>query len=125
MSTTENNEISTLNQAFDYLCGENQWTAYTVGLERATDRKEQFQKWAEFCDLSFNWWNATDKLTLTDNDYNICDVYVNGTAKSAGATACRLSHQRLAKYLLKEYPDKKYFLIMEDDVGFIGDLEEI
>jgi len=124
MSTTENNEFSTLNQAIDYLCGEDNWIAYTVGLERASERRDQFEKWATFCDLSFNWWNATDKLTLSPEDYNICDVYVNGTSKCSGATACRLSHQRLAKYLLSQYPEKKYFLIMEDDVGFTGDLTE-
>ena len=125
-SESDSNIVENLNDALNYLCGKDNWVGYTVSLERCIDRRKQFQQWAEYCKLPFNWWNATDKLTLTNDDYKICDVYVNGTAKCAGATACRLSHQRLAKYLLNkdEYKDKKYFLIMEDDVGFLGNEED-
>lgn len=118
--------MQTLNDSLNYLCGENNWVGYTINLERCNERRTQFQRWADYCGLTFNWWKATDKLQLTEDDYKICDVYVNGTIKSSGATACRLSHYRLAKYLLSspEYKDKKYFLIMEDDVSFIGNEED-
>jgi hypothetical protein len=118
---------NTFNHLLNLLCGENKWVAYCINLERCTERKTQFQQWADFCGLTFNWWNATDKLTLTDEDYKICDVYVNGTSKSSGATACRLSHYHLAKYLLtsEEYKDKEYFFILEDDAGFLNTEEDL
>jgi GR25 family glycosyltransferase involved in LPS biosynthesis len=125
-SDSHSNVVENLNDALNYLCGKDSWVGYTVHLDRAVERKIQFQQWADYCELSFNWWKATDKLNLTEDDYKLCDVYVNGTAKCAGATACRLSHYRLAKYLLSkpEYTDKKYFLIMEDDISFIGNEED-
>jgi GR25 family glycosyltransferase involved in LPS biosynthesis len=118
---------NTFDQLLNLLCGENKWVAYCINLERCTERKKIFQDWAKFCGLTFNWWKATDKLTLTDEDYKYCDVYVNGTIKSNGATACRLSHHYLIKYLLSkdEYKDKEYFFILEDDAGFTNPEEDL
>ena len=113
-----------MNQALDSLCGEGNWVCYVINLKRSTDRKESVQKFADFIGLSVNFWEATDKLTLTQDDYKEADVVVNGHLKSDGATACRLSHHRLSKYLLKQYPNHQYFFILEDDLGFVGDQEE-
>ena len=108
----------------DSLCGKDNWIAYCINLERATERKAQFTEWAKSINLPFKWWVATDKLTLTEEDYKWCDVYVNGTIKSDGATACRISHHKLSKHLLEAYPNIQYFFIFEDDAGFKQPIED-
>jgi hypothetical protein len=111
--------FSTFDQALDMLCGKEQWIAYCINLERSKERKDVFSNWAKMIGLTFNWWKATDKLNLVEDDYKLCDVYVNGTIKQDGATACRISHHRLQEYLLSSYPNKKYYFILEDDAGFL------
>ena len=114
--------MSTFNNILDSLCGKNKWIAYCISLDRCVDRQTNFKSWADKVGLDFNWWSATDKLDLVQADYDTyCDVYVNGTCKSAGATACRISHHKLTKHLLKNRSDYEYFFILEDDAGFNGD----
>lgn len=110
--------MNTLDLYLDKLLGKNNWKAYCINLKISSDRREQFTNWANDIGLSFNFWDATDKNSLTIDDYKQCDVIVNGAFKSAGATACRLSHQRLMEHLLSTCPNTEYFFIFEDDCGF-------
>lgn len=107
-----------LDNLLDQLLGINNWNAYCINLDIATDRRKSFSKWASDVGLTFEYWKATDKNTLTALDYQECDVVVNNQFKSPGATACRLSHLRLFRHLLKQFPDKEYFFVFEDDCGF-------
>ena len=112
----------TFNNILDSLCGKNKWIAYCISLDRCVDRQTNFKSWADKVGLDFNWWSATDKLNLVQDDYDTyCDVYVNFTHKSAGATACRISHRKLTEHLLKNHPEYEYFFILEDDAGFNDD----
>ena len=114
MSTEQLNIVPFL----DNLCGQGNWVAYCINLKRASERRAQFDAWAKSINLPFKWWEATDKLTLTPEDYKLCDVWVNGTIQSNGATACRISHHLLSKHLLQQYANVEYFFIFEDDAGF-------
>jgi hypothetical protein len=107
-----------LDSLLNNLLGINNWNAYCINLDVATDRKKCFSSWASDIGLTFEFWKATDKNTLTSEDYKECDVVVNNEFKSPGATACRLSHLRLFRYLLKQFPNKEYFFVFEDDCGF-------
>lgn len=113
--------MNTFNFWLDKLCGVNNWRAYCINLDIAAERKDTFSTWCKKVGLTCEFWKATDKNALVEEDYKICDVIVNEKFKSPGATACRLSHQRLMQYLLDTYPDVQYFFIFEDDAGFIGD----
>jgi GR25 family glycosyltransferase involved in LPS biosynthesis len=110
--------MNTLDSHLDKLLGRNNWKASCINLKVAAQRRNDFNKWANDVGLTFNYFDAVDKNTLTTDDYQQTDVIVNGTFKSAGATACRLSHQRLMEHLLEQYPTIEYFFILEDDCGF-------
>jgi GR25 family glycosyltransferase involved in LPS biosynthesis len=112
-----------LDSLLDSLLGKNNWEAYCINLDVAKDRNNSFTNWAQSLGLSFKFWSATDKNSLSPSDYQQCDVIVNNEFKSPGATACRLSHIRLFKYLLSNFPNKEYFFIFEDDCGFKSDSE--
>jgi hypothetical protein len=96
--------------------GKDNWIAWCINLDRAKKRKELFSKWAAEIELTFSFWYATDKLTLTEDDYKICDVNTCA-GKSSGATACRISHQKCMNYSINN-TNKEYILIFEDDAGF-------
>lgn len=110
--------METFNQLLDKLCGKDKWIAYCINLDRASKRKTNFLNFCEKVGLNVNIWSATDKLTLTPDDYKKADVYINYTSKSPGATACRLSHHSLITHLLTNHSDKEYYFILEDDAGF-------
>lgn len=109
---------NSFNSVLNSFLGENNWKAYCINLDIAKDRRDSFLQWSDLIGLTFDYWKATDKNTLTHDDYNKCDVIINNTIKSPGATACRLSHLRLFKHLLETYPSVNYFLVFEDDCGF-------
>ena len=69
----------TFNNILDSLCGKNKWIAYCISLDRSVDRQTNFKLWADKVGLDFNWWSATDKLNLVQDDYDTC-----------GATSCRI-----------------------------------
>lgn len=100
-----------MNKILNELVGENNWKAYCISLERCQERRANFSNWANDIDLSFQYWNATDKNTLEEAFVKVNNIL------NLGATACSLSHYNLYKYLLKNY-DCKYFFILEDDCGF-------
>ena len=107
-----------MKELLDGLCGKDNWVAYCINLKRATQRRATFQAWADSINLPFTFFEATDKLNLTEDDYKLCDVWVNGTARCAGATACRLSHHRLSEHFLSAHPNVEYCFFLEDDAGF-------
>ena len=100
-----------MNKILNELVGENNWKAFCISLERCQERRANFSNWANDVDLSFQFWNATDKNTLEEAFVKVNNIL------NLGATACSLSHYHLYKYLLKTY-DCKYFFILEDDCGF-------
>jgi len=102
-----------MNSLLDSLCGQNNWVAYCINLKRAVERKNSFNKFCEYIDLSCNFFDATDKLDMK-NTYNV----MIGGKYSSGATACKLSHERLLKHYIKEHPNQQFLFIFEDDCGF-------
>lgn len=108
----------TLNDKLDQFLGKNNWTSYCIHLKNANQRTISFTNWTNEIGLHFNWWDAFDKSNLNENDPF---VIINNKIKSPGATACRISHEKLYRYLLDNYPDREYFLIFEDDAGFNKD----
>jgi hypothetical protein len=100
-----------LNEAL----GEGTWVAYCINLERAASRRELFSQWAKSINLPFEWWIATDKNKLTEDDRKMCNVHYGD-----GASACRISHHKLCKHLLSTYANTnvKWFFFLEDDAGF-------
>ena len=87
------------------------WKAYCISLPRCTERRERFLHWTETIGLTCSFWDAVDKRELQT------PTVLSGNQLSLGATACRLSHEALWKYCLKD-PSTKYFFIFEDDAGF-------
>ncbi len=106
-----------MNQLLNNWLGENEWIAWCISLKNSTKRRNLFTKWASDIDLTFSFWDATDKISLSKEDYEICDVKIWSGKKCPGATACRLSHTRCLDYTLNQ-TNKKYILIFEDDAGF-------
>jgi GR25 family glycosyltransferase involved in LPS biosynthesis len=88
------------------------WKAYCISLPRCTDRRQRFQAWADSIDLSFTFWDATDKQSLPSGTQG-CLV---ANKVSLGATACRKSYELLFSHILSHPVD--YVFILEDDAGF-------
>jgi GR25 family glycosyltransferase involved in LPS biosynthesis len=108
---------SKMNNILDELLGKNNWSAHCISLENSLDRREKFQEWASFIELDFQFFNAVDKNTLSKDEIFVVVDKVSKQYMSSGATACRLSHLKLCKYLL-ENTDHDFFFILEDDAGF-------
>lgn len=94
------------------------WKAYCISLPRCTERRERFSQWAKENGLPFTFWDAFDKENLSEEELHRRGVYV-GKELSPGATACRISHERLWKHILENDQDKHFFFILEDDAGFL------
>lgn len=106
-----------MDQALDQLLGKNNYVIWCVSLKRATDRRQTFTAWAEHIGMSFQFWDATDYLDLTPNDFiELCNVHINHK-KVSGASACRISITKCMEHFLTQ-TDKAYVLIFEDDAGF-------
>lgn len=101
-----------MNVALDKLLNGKSWKAYCISLPRCTERREHFQMWADSIGLPFSFWDATDKQTLSTSTQG-CIV---ANHISLGATACRISYERLFTHILSEKID--YAFILEDDAGF-------
>ncbi len=99
-----------MNILLDSFC-KNPWKAYCISLPRCTERRERFTKWASENQLSFTFYDAVDKQTLSHA------TVLSGNQMSLGATACRLSHEALWKHCLED-KTTQYFFILEDDAGF-------
>lgn len=114
----------TMNQLLDELCGENNWKCFVIHLERAKERKDTILSFAEHIGLSFEFFEAIDKLSLQptpDSPINAPYlVRLGGIGKDimVGAIACRMSHHYLMKYFLEKCKEE-YILVLEDDAGFI------
>lgn len=109
-----------LKQLLDRALGEGTWVAYCINLERAAERREHFSKWAASVNLPFEWWVATDKKKLTEDDWKLCHCK-HSQGPDLGPTACRASHHKLYNHLLATYPQEskvQWFFILEDDAGF-------
>jgi GR25 family glycosyltransferase involved in LPS biosynthesis len=107
-----------MDSLFNTVFGEGKWKAYCINLERATERKTKFQEFAKQYNLTFSFWNATDKLDLSKKvlEKRGCLVADN---VSSGATACRMSYERLIKHIIDNELYYSYFIIFEDDCGFL------
>lgn len=92
------------------------WKAYCISLPRCTERRETFQRWANQQGLTFTFWDATDKRSLSPEEFDQKKVLV-ANEYNPGATACRISHERLWAHCSQE-KDISYFFILEDDAGF-------
>ena len=103
------------------------WKAYCISLSRCTERRALFSQWAQEIGLTFTFWDAFDKQSLTPEEFESKKVVV-GNDFSKGATACRISHERLWQHILLNDTSCKYSLIFEDDAGFrsktIAELKE-
>ena len=105
----------------DKMCGKDKWAAYCISLKRCVERRSNFTKWAESIDLTFEFFDAIDKLNLNASDIDAHGTIV-GKEISPGATACRMSHEALYKKILT---DKiQWVFILEDDAGFIHSSKE-
>lgn len=102
-----------MNSLLDSVCGRDNWVAYCINLKRATERRISFEKFCNDIDLSCNFFEATDKLDMN----NTYEVIIQGKY-SPGATACKLSHERLLQHFIKEHPSHQFLFIFEDDAGF-------
>ncbi len=100
-----------MRAALDRLCGAGKWRAYCISLPRCTERRAAFTAWAAAVDLPFSFWDAVDKLDLSGEP-----VVRVGKVPSAGAEACRRSHEALYRHCLGQ--PEAYFLILEDDAGY-------
>jgi hypothetical protein len=87
------------------------WKAYCISLPRCTERRQRFAQWAGDNQLTFSFWDAVDKQTLS------YPTVISGNQLSLGATACRQSHEALWKHCLQE-KDIRFFFLLEDDAGF-------
>ena len=87
------------------------WKAYCISLPRCTERRQRFTKWALENQLTFSFWDAVDKKSLTQPSV------VSGNQLSLGATACRQSHEALWAHCLQE-KETQFFFLLEDDAGF-------
>ena len=92
------------------------WKAYCISLPRCEERRANFTCWASENQLSFSFWDAFDKQTMSLELYEDKKVIV-ANEYNRGATACRISHEELWEHCLKE-KDIQYFFILEDDAGF-------
>lgn len=88
------------------------WKAYCISLPRCLERRERFTKWATDNGLTFTFWDAVEKQTLSH------PTVISGNQLSLGATACRLSHEALWNHCLTQEKPIQYFFILEDDAGF-------
>lgn len=103
-----------MNKLLDKLCGTGNWIAYCIHLERAEERKKNFEEFAKKIDLSFHFFKAIDKLELQppyEYDTKISNKFC------IGALACRLSHRNLLTHFLKNHTEQ-YLFIFEDDSNF-------
>lgn len=100
----------------DFL-GQDNYVTWCISLKRSTERRETFTKWAKDIGMTFQFWEATDYLDLTPEDYTkLCNVHINNQPVS-GASACRISITKCLEHFIKQ-TDKPYLLIFEDDAGF-------
>ena len=106
------------------LCGKDNWVAYCINLTRATERREKLTAWAQRVGLTFKFFQASDKLCLTKEERELCDVIVNFEKPSIGATACRASHHRLLMHMKEAHPNMGYYFILEDDAGFVDFVDD-
>jgi GR25 family glycosyltransferase involved in LPS biosynthesis len=88
------------------------WKAYCISLPRCHERRKMFTKWAEENGLTFTFWDACDKQTLST------PTVLSGNVLSLGATACRISHEALWRHCLSQDTSVQYFFLLEDDAGF-------
>lgn len=95
------------------------WKAYCISLPRCTERRERFQHFASENGLTFTFWDAYDKQTLSDEIYEEKKVLV-GNQFSKGATACRISHVSLWYHIILNDAKYKTIVIFEDDAGFLS-----
>jgi GR25 family glycosyltransferase involved in LPS biosynthesis len=57
----------------DKICGKGTWAAYCISLKRCVERRSNFTKWAESIGLTFEFFDAIDKLSLTASDIDATD----------------------------------------------------
>ena len=88
------------------------WKAYCISLQRCLERRKRFTQWATDNSLTFSFWDAVDKQTLS------FATVVSGNELSLGATACRQSHEALWRHCLLQDKTIQYFFLLEDDAGF-------
>lgn len=105
-----------MNDRLDSWLGKDNYMVYCISLVRATERRRRFTEFASSIGLSFTFWDAVDKHSLTDDDTELANVHLQGVP-SDGATACRVSIHRCLDTFFRE-SDRKYILIFEDDAGF-------
>lgn len=107
-----------MDSLFNSVFGEGKWKAFCINLERATERRQTFEAFAKQYNLTFTFWKATDKLDLTKDELKKRGCIVADNV-NAGATACRMSHERLMKHIIDKELYYSYFIIFEDDCGFL------
>ena len=104
-----------MDDALNQWLGKNNVLIKCIGLKRASQRRQRFQKWASQIRLTFDFWDATDYKDLTPQDLEQwCDVHIGGR-QVTGASACRISITKCMLHFLNEtnYP---FLLIFEKSI---------
>lgn len=109
-----------MDDALNVCLGVGNYTTVCINLERATERRRRFSKWAEEIGMTFRYWKAKDYQCLTSSDLaHQCDVHIN-RKQAKGASACRISiTDCLLSMMEDEHAEKDYIVIFEDDAGFV------
>lgn len=108
-----------MDKLLSTFCQGKPWKAYCISLPRCEERRKRFTEWANVNGLTFTFWDAFDKLNLTEEDCAKRQVNVAGKP-SKGALACRISYEKLWDHVLEQDKGIPYIFIFEDDAGFIN-----
>lgn len=96
--------------------GKDRFVVRCISSVRSIDRRTRFETFAKDIGLSFEYWDATDKSTITPTDRVMANVLVNGKV-SEDATAQRISIHRCMETFL-DSTDKEFLFVLQDDAGF-------